>query len=349
MSQVMNNDIGDRSILLLDAPPTISNTANNTVEWACLNKKLTQKCLVYHNDQWFSFKLEKAGDYFINIASQKCRDGLGVQLIIIEGNPCEVSTYRVMECIRRIDEGEVYVELDKLKANTSYLVNIDGFMGDFCEFRIQLATTPWKSPGVVASDAAAMAKLKTKVIEFSWELKDDAQKRVNGFNVYRQREGHPDRELVREMSVSLNALGTIATTYTMTDTLRGHGNYMFDVLGLFTDNSAPIVLAEQQVIWDGGDVKFSPPLPPKTIATFPLGGRAGAIIELVLFDVSNSSRLWTQKVVYDPAQHTTMQLDLAPWLKQGTKRYLLLVIDEAEREPVEHYFTTDRDGNVVKE
>jgi len=348
MSQVTNNDIRDRSILVLDADPVISNTANNTVEWACLNKKLTQKCLVYHNDQWFSFHVEKNGDYFINIASRECRDGMGVQLIIIEGNPCEVNTYRIMECIRRIDQGEVYVDLKGLKANTSYLVNVDGFLGDFCEFRIQLSTTPWKSPN--SSDVQeVLAKLKTKPIELSWELKDEDQRKVNGFNVYRKREGSHEKELIREMNVSFNALGVMATRYMMPDTLPAPGSYTFEVLGQFADASPPMLLAEHQVTWDGKNLRFSPPLPPKTIAVFPLAGRTGASIELVLFNVENSDRLWTRKVTYDPNKHATMELDLAPWLKRGAKRFLVLVIDEQEREPVEYYFTTDRDGNVVRE
>src|SRR5690349_22039558 len=108
LSQGHNNDIRDRSKLVLDAEPTVSSTAGNTVEWDCLNKRLTQKCLVYHNDQWFTFKVEKAGDYFINNASKNCRDNMGVQLIIIEGNPCEVTTYHILECIRRIEQAEVY-------------------------------------------------------------------------------------------------------------------------------------------------------------------------------------------------------------------------------------------------
>ena len=350
MSQVANDDISDRSNLVLGAEPVISNTDHNTVEWACLDKKLTEKCLVYHNDQWFTFHVEKAGDYFINIASQKCRDGLGVQLIIIEGNPCVVSTYRVMECIRRIDQGEVSVGLKGLKANASYLINVDGFQGDFCEFKIQLSSTPFKPKVRISIDSLeATAKRMNRVAELFWELKEDSAQNINGFNVYRQRDGSQEKELIREMSLGTNALGATATKYSISDTLPGPGIYKFDVYGVLTDGRVPILLAEHRVTWNGKYYQSWPPPPPKTIASVPVTGRPGAHIELVLLDDTNPGRLWTRKLIYDPRQHATMQLDLEPWLKQGKTSFLVLVINQEEREPVEYYFTTDRNGNVVRE
>lgn len=346
--QVVNNDIRDRSKLVLDAEPVISNTHHNTVEWACLNKKLTEKCLVYHNDQWFTFEVEKAGDYFINIASQKCRDGMGVQLIIIEGNPCEVNTYRIMECIRRIEQREVYVDLKNLKANTSYLVNIDGFMGDFCEFKIQLSSKPWKQPGIPADGTDLMPKKKNKAIELSWELKQGMEKTINGFNIYREREGSHQKGLITEMSAGLNALGEKSTKYTVSDTLPTPGTYKFEIFGIVSD-STPKLLATYDVTWDGVTVRTSPPPPPKTVAVFPLAAQPGTSIDLVLYNQENSDRLWKRTLLYDPAKHNNMQIDLAPWLSQGLKRFLVVVFDEAQREPLEVYFMTDRDGNVVRE
>lgn len=351
MSQVSNNDIRDRSNLVLDAEPVISNTDHNTVEWACLDKKLTEKCLVYHNDQWFTFHVEKDGDYFINIASQKCKEKLGVQLIIIEGNPCEVSTYRILECVRRIDQGVVYVKLKGLKENSSYLVNVDGFMGDFCEFKIQLSSAPWKLPSSPAliDSLEAKAKRRNRVVEIFWELKDEEEKSVSGFNVYRQRDGDNRIELIREMSVSVNAMGVNATKYTIADTLPVPGNYEFDVYGVLTDGRTPTLLAEVSVAWDGVNFRVWPPPPPKTVAIFPVTGRPGASIELVLLNDENPGRLWTRKLIYDPSQHATVRLDLEPWLQQGTKRFLVLVVDEEQRAPVEYYFSTDRNGNVIRE
>src|ERR1041385_4269537 len=85
MAQVANNNIEERLRLDLNKPLR-SSTAGANVQWKCINKSLTNKCLVYHNDQWFSFTVDKPGDYFINISAQSCRDSKGVQMILIEGN-----------------------------------------------------------------------------------------------------------------------------------------------------------------------------------------------------------------------------------------------------------------------
>ena len=89
VAQVSNNSIDKRLGLVLDANPIASTTAESSVEWNCINKSLTSKCLVYHNDQWFDFVVDKAGRYFLNVSAQQCRERQGVQAIVIEGNPCE--------------------------------------------------------------------------------------------------------------------------------------------------------------------------------------------------------------------------------------------------------------------
>jgi hypothetical protein len=348
-AQVVNNDIRDRSDLILNADPVVSNTSHNTVEWACLNKKLTEKCLVYHNDQWFTFHVEKDGNYFINIEPQKCRDNMGVQLIIIEGNPCEVKTYRVIECIRRIHQGVAYVDLKGLKAGNSYLVNVDGFEGDFCEFKIQLSSTPWKRPinQKTLEELESEEKKKRRTIELSWHLKDELAKTLTGFNVYREREGTHQSWLIREMAMGLNALGEIATRYTISDTLPTLGSYDFEIRGRVADSTTLVV--KYNVIWDGVRVRISPPPPPSTIAVFPLEAQPGSPINVILYNQETADRLWKRTLVYEPARHATVQIDLEPWLKEGLKRFLVVVFDETQREPVELYFMTDAYGNVVRE
>src|SRR3954465_1716422 len=132
-AQVENNSFKDRIHLVADAPLRHSTTAKATVEWACVNKALTNKCLVYHNDQWFYFTLEAAGNYYLNISGQKCRDKRAVQVLIIEGNPCETPNYRILECVSRGLQSDVFIPLQSLRAKTLYLVNIDGFLGDYCD------------------------------------------------------------------------------------------------------------------------------------------------------------------------------------------------------------------------
>ena len=58
VAQVSNNSIDKRLGLVMDANPIASTAAESSVEWNCINKSLTSKCLVYHNDQWFDFVVD---------------------------------------------------------------------------------------------------------------------------------------------------------------------------------------------------------------------------------------------------------------------------------------------------
>src|SRR5690242_20597246 len=80
-AQVPNDRIAQRLELKINAAPFHSSTASCTVEWECLNKELTNSCLEYHNDQWFSFTPRYPGPYFVNVSQQACRDIRGVQLM----------------------------------------------------------------------------------------------------------------------------------------------------------------------------------------------------------------------------------------------------------------------------
>ena len=41
-----------------------SNTTGCTVQRACVDERLTGKCIEYHNDQWFEFTPKVSGRYF---------------------------------------------------------------------------------------------------------------------------------------------------------------------------------------------------------------------------------------------------------------------------------------------
>ena len=54
-AQVANDNIQHRLELPTDGNALVSNTTGCTVQWACVDQRLTGKCIQYHNDQWFFF------------------------------------------------------------------------------------------------------------------------------------------------------------------------------------------------------------------------------------------------------------------------------------------------------
>ena len=182
-AQVVNDNISNGSRLILDSASIYSSTDEASVEWQCINKALTNKCLIYHNDQWFTFNVKSDGSYYLNISSQNCRDSRGIQAIVIEGDPCQVATYKIPYCIPRISQQNVFIELDGIRSNTRYLVNIDGIVGDFCDFNIQLSSRPAGLSGFARNlDTLKLSSSNYKnIVTLRWTLPKTYNDNIDAF------------------------------------------------------------------------------------------------------------------------------------------------------------------------
>lgn len=232
LAQVLNNNIQNRLTLGLNEGPIFSSSAQSTVEWECINKALTNKCLVYHNDQWFNFSVTEAGQYFINISSQKCRDLHGLQLIVIEGNPCETKTYRIVHCIPKLAQDDLFVQLDSIKPNTQYLVNVDGFLGDFCEFGIQISEKPNGLPlySQIRDTTNAQTFRKGRLVNLKWLVAEDKIDQFQSFKVYRTNPNAIKSDFMHEQPVSRNSYGAYILNYSTVDSLHKEGTYIYRIV-----------------------------------------------------------------------------------------------------------------------
>ena len=131
-SQVVNDSIHRRIELQLGKPHT-SYTAHSTVEQNCVDESLTGKCIKYHNDQWFTFRSGDTDKLFVNVSQQQCKDLNGVQLVLLTGEPCDPSTYTILSCTSSGTNDDFYVEAN-VHPYTTYLLNVDGYLEDFCSF-----------------------------------------------------------------------------------------------------------------------------------------------------------------------------------------------------------------------
>jgi hypothetical protein len=242
-AQVVNDNISRRSQLFLDSASINSSTNESTVEWQCINKALTNKCLIYHNDQWFTFNVASIGTYYLNISSQNCRDSRGIQLIVIEGNPCKVETYKILHCIPRLTQQDLFIELKELRADVQYLVNIDGFMGDYCNFDIQLSSHP-KGLSRFARNLDTL-KLSSSIVKnlvtLQWTLPPTYDDKTDAFEIYRREKGGARNKLVGTVRAEFNALGIAQPHYAFVDTLLSQNTYTYEIFGVLNDGIKEIL------------------------------------------------------------------------------------------------------------
>lgn len=171
-AQAANDNIENRRVLKAGEIIT-SNTTGCTVQRGCVDERLTGQCIQYHNDQWFEFTPPVAGRYFVNIGGQRCRDVRGVQLVVLTGQPCQPATYHVLSCTSLGTQDDVFVALDDLQAGQPYLLDIDGYLKDFCQFTLQVSDRAVGMPAVLppASLAGALPGAN-RVVGLEWALPD---------------------------------------------------------------------------------------------------------------------------------------------------------------------------------
>lgn len=249
VAQVGNNTIAERLTLQLNADPLYSTTDHSTVEWQCINKELTERCLIYHNDQWFSFLAPQSGTLFLNIAEQVCKKQFGVQVLVIEGNPCETSSYKLLHCESFTNQSDTFIELDSLKQGTQYLVNIDGFLADICEFTIQLDSKPKGIPLKTKSlDTLQLSASRVQhVVTLTWEMPPTLLDSLNYFDVYRQNKSDFKKERRVQVALRYNTLGKAISLYTYSDTLKEYGMYTYSIVGVFEQEVKRLLLDEQRI------------------------------------------------------------------------------------------------------
>lgn len=340
-AQVANDNIEER--LQLDLNKSIhSSTAGANVQWKCINKALTNKCLVYHNDQWFSFTVAKAGNYFINIGAQQCRDAKGVQMIIIEGNPCEASTYKILECINQIRTEDVFVEVPSLKANVQYLVNIDGFLGDFCEFNIELSDKPKGLPrkDVNLDTLKIESRIEQKVVTMKWTLDEKLAKDMKEFKIFR------NSDVVGEIGMGRNAYGRSVNDYNFTDTLKDAGIYRYNIYGIRESDEMPLLLSQRKFTVE----KPAAPKEKQIIKVLPLRlmFKEHEMFNLRLYNYDGDHLLWKHEGE-SQGEGELFMIDPQPYVAYGLRKFQLLVLDGDGNKIDEIYFRVGSDGGIIKE
>lgn len=349
IAQVSNNNIQNRLQLNLNSDPIFSSTAQSTVEWKCINKELTSKCLVYHNDQWFNFSVPIAGTYFINISGQNCRDMLGLQLIIIEGNPCETKTHRILQCIPKIKQDDLYIQLDSVKANTQYLVNIDGFLGDFCEFVIQISERPNGLPHTHLAQAPDSIKVKTihkgRWVNLDWIVSEEKIDFYHSFKVYRSVPNGIKSDFINELFVSRNSYGAYILDYSASDSLHQEGTYIYNILGIQKETQVPFLLAARVVKYYEPKLKT----PDQRSIKLNLDFEDKTPFTVLIYDAVSQTMLQKQNMLFEKPRDNPFKIELGDLIDQGLKKIMILVTNSYTREALEYYYKVNAHGQLIQQ
>ena len=247
-AQVINDDIAGRLELKTDGTPLISSTSDCTVQWACVDQSLTGKCIQYHNDQWFFFNSEDKNRLYINIANQRCKDDRGVQIVVLTGRVCEPSTYSIIACVSPADQDDVFIRLDSLATNEIYLINIDGYLHDFCRFEIAVSEKPKGIPiKPTYNEVDFRLHQEENRVEITWTFPIKNNNDFVLYEIYRRKSGQHKSTLIGTVDHEKNAYGISRQDYFYHDTLKENGTYHYKVIASRGQENREM-LGERQVI-----------------------------------------------------------------------------------------------------
>lgn len=348
LAQVNNDNVANRIRLEPDAAPLQTTTASSTVEWGCLNQALTNKCLVYHNDQWYQFQVNEPQAYFLNISRLTCRSSNGIQIILIEGNPCETKNYRVLQCIRQIKNEEVFVPLGMVLADMPYLIEIDGFDGDHCDFDIQIARRPTGLPmkyeELKHSELGTSASSqKDSLVDIAWRVPPGSVDQIDQFRVYLMKEQDIFR-LERSLPSTKNAYGKPMDSYRLRDTLASPGDYLYRVLG-YPQNGQPLLMTEVRVSYVKR--KKAPAVSHSIVIDPPFSQLAEYAVRV--YEGEQLSVIHAINGIYDPANPVPIEIDMRDFIAKGHRSYMVVLVNKATREAREYYYRVDARGSIVQE
>jgi hypothetical protein len=324
-SQVTNNEIKYRLKLDLDGKWLKSSTNNASVEWDCINKKLTSTCLVYHNDQWFTVVPPATGSYYINIANQRCQNLQGVQIVVLEGDPCKIDSYQLKMCVSYTDQSDMFVKIDSLIGGKEYMVNIDGFLGDQCDFLIQFSTMSAGIPVQIRTLKQMPLKFTQtdSIIALNWTIPDSLIFKISRFGVYRKLDKEKAATHLATMPLKRNAYGRTEANYSLLDTLRKEGQYAYSIYG-YSQKEEMTLLVREHFFYRSKEKSAALK---QRRAVIPYDSPKTGMLSVKVMDESSEKLLFSTSRRAVKGKNTLV-LDLTEYVEQGVMFYKILIGDQ---------------------
>jgi hypothetical protein len=322
-SQVINDDIANRVKLELNKSFS-STTVNCTVEANCIDEQLTGKCIVYHNDQWFYFIADSSGTYFLNLSGQHCRDQLGVQVVVIDGTPCDVSTYKILDCYSAANHDDVFIRLNGLIAGRSYLINLDGYLHDFCSFVVEISNEPKGLPTDIVPGSSARLSRSKKTNTLEWTISADTAAVTDFFEIWKN-SGQAKSVLAGSVSVERNTRGATRLIYSFQDSSSAVPQH-YKIVGV--GDGSRFSIADIQVPGDS----LQPDNSEMNNIELVLDYRQHSPITILIFDDVSGNLLQNAHFDFDRKKHSKLLYYVGELRKQGIRAFRIEVINNRDKE-----------------
>lgn len=320
-SQVVNNDIEGRINLELNHSLN-SNTINCTVQKDCVDEGLTGRCIKYHNDQWFSFQGSGKGDYYLNISNQHCRDVRGVQVVILKGIPCDVKSYEIIRCHSTGSQNDIFIELNNLDSSQSYLVNIDGYLHDFCSFQIEYSDVPKGLPIEKKFETKGEITRQDDSLTLNWNISHDLSLSMKYFEVWRQRAADSKYMLVKNIPIERNTFGDALLNYKYAAIENLSSSVTYKIVGV---SNLKRVLIDDLTFRNGFIVTDKSP---EDYIALNLDYKQNTPLTILIFNYDNNALLQNTQLLFKKNKHKKLTYVVSDLKEKGIYNFRIEVIND---------------------
>jgi hypothetical protein len=213
-------------------------------------------------------------------------------------------------------------------------VNVDGYLGDFCGFEIQVSRTPKGLP-LATPDPVAVpvrADKRENRLTVRWQLPPALADQVIGFQVYRWFTKLPTSALLATVPVPFSSRGGEQLDYQVEDTLREEGRYQYRIVAL-TGDSSRVLIGQHWEVYE------KPPAAPRDTANSLLLApdcRPNTPLQILVFDALTDRVL---RNIDFTCTGKPFRCDVSKFRQQGIYRYKVRVINLKNRRTNEYYFS----------
>ena len=146
--------------------------------------------------------------------------------MVFTGKLCKTESYNIVSCNSPATAEDFYYKVSRPIPGIAYFMIIDGYLGDFCDFTIDVSDKANGLPIEKKEPLALGAIEETEgIVELRWAYQPDTAD-VSQFSVIRT--GKTDVKQ-RQFPLAANSRGGVTSEYLMKDTLTEYGTYAYDV------------------------------------------------------------------------------------------------------------------------
>lgn len=318
-AQVKNDNIADRLPLSLNSIH-YSSTVNCTIEWKCLNQKLTSSCIKYHNDQWFEIQVPAENSpYYINVSSQECRDIWGVQVVVFAGDPCAPADYELVTCYSDGNKDDIFIRLPQLTAGETYLVNVDGYLNDQCVFGIEFSDQPKGLPLEPSEEASGKLSMDLRQALLEWEVSPELSNELILFELWKNQGSETLYDSLTSVVHERNAFGEGKLSYTFLDTVNT-AIAEYRIIGVTATDRILIAHVKGKI-----DERRLEELPENTIS-LELLYTSGDDLAVLLYHAGVDTVLYSYELTYDPEVNGWLHYNIRQFREMGIDSFKIVVI-----------------------